>query len=154
MGYLGGVFSVIEVYHQFSLRTRPFWGKRRRGKRKRGDSQGRESALSPKIASPLSPKEGLMLWLNLCEVWLESRNAPRHPRLRIPSVRESVQSLVWSRNEMGSHWRDWNRTPNVDPFVCPGHLRGLIPLEGGIFLRELVLKLVVQTILSVLGRLF
>lgn len=133
---------------------RRLWGKGRRGKRKRGDSQGRESAFSPKIASPLSPKEGLMLWLNLCEVWLESCNAPRRAQLRISAVQESVQSLVWSRNEMGSHWHDSNRTPNVDPFVCYGHLRGLISLEGGIFLRELVLKLVVQTILSVLRMLF
>ena len=42
-------------------------------------------------------------------------------------------------------------TPNVDPFVCDGHLCLLISPEGGIFLRELILKLVVQTLLSVLG---
>ena len=52
---------------------------------------------------------------------------------------------------MGSYRRDSNRTPNVDPFVCHGHLCGLISLEGGIFLGELALKLVVQTILSVLA---
>lgn len=99
---------------------RRFRGKRRRGKRKRGDSQGRESALSPKIASPLSPKEGLMLWLNLCEVWRESCNAPRRPQLRIPAVQESVQSLVWSTNEMGSHWRDSNTGyPKCRPFCLP-----------------------------------
>lgn len=153
MGYLGGVFSVIEVYHQFTESLLAWvWGVS--GEKGEEGSEKGETAFSPKIASPLSPKEGLMLWLNLCEVWLESCNAPRRAQLRISAVQESVQSLVWSRNEMGSHWRDSNRTPNVDPFVCYGHLRGLISLEGGIFLRELELKLVVQTILSVLRRLF
>ena len=41
-----------------------------------------------------------MLWLNLCEVWLESCNAPRRPQLRIPAVQESVQSLV----DQGTKW--------------------------------------------------
>lgn len=52
---------------------------------------------------------------------------------------------------MGSHSRIQTLlTPNVDSVVCHGHVCGLISPEGDIFPGELILKLVVQTLLSVL----